>query len=1428
MKPSQLAIAVVSLLFVFTAVSRVPGPAAQPSPTRTLSMEERVQAQRAIEEVYWKHRIWPKENPAQKPPLAAVMTDETIRARVEDYLRKSNALERIWQSPITAEQLQAEMSRMAARTRDPETLRDLFAALGNDSWLIAETLARQTLANRLIRDSYASDDRFHGEVRRQAEAAIAGTKSAGGMRAMGGDYVETTFRRGVHGGRIADRGPEDRAIELDSEEWNEQMGHLARRFGTAPDAIPLWRLSGLQEDPDRFFVSAVLSRREGEAVVASVVWPKRTFESWWSEQSRTWDVSLEATAGPFTLPVPADASCADDTWETRYVPQARRFHSAVWTGTEMIVWGGMEPTLPNDLYYNTGGRYNPSTDTWAPTSTGANVPAARDSHTAVWTGTEMIVWGGARGAGSSNILNTGGRYNPTTDSWMATSTGANVPTPRSGHTAVWTGTEMIVWGGFNSSGLNTGGRYNPSTETWTPTAVGFGTNVPTPRSDHTAVWTGTEMIVWGGSNLSDLNTGGRYNPSTNTWTPTSTGANVPQAGRSFTTVWTGTEMIVWGGSRYENNEYHAWNTGSRYNPSTDSWLPTSTGANVPAARYMHAAVWTGTEMIIWGGLSDLGTTRLNTGGRYNPATNTWTVTSTGANVPMARTRHTAVWTGTQMIVWGGSSLVAELSSGGRYTPSTDSWTGTGTNVPTERYDHTAVWTGTEMIVWGGYDSMNYLTTGGRYVPSTDSWTATSTGPNTPTGRQTLSAVWTGTEMIVWGGWASGSRFATGGRYAPATDSWTATSTGANLPEARNYHTAVWTGTEMIVWGGIGGTSGYTNTGGRYSPPTNTWLPTSTGANVPSKRRGHTAVWTGTEMIVWGGYDGINYLATGGRYVPSTDTWAATSMVADVPAGRVGHTAVWTGTRMIVWGGYDGVIDLNTGSRYVPTTDDWTVTSTGGNAPSAREGHTAVWTGAEMIVWGGFDATDYTTTGGRYNPWSDTWVPTSTGANLPLGRFSHTAVWTGTEMIVWGGYPLSFAVSLYCAEVCPTPTTSFRDQDGDGYGNPAMTARTCDGAAPTGYVSNSDDCDDAHATVYPGAPQICDGLNNDCSAPGWPAVSANEADGDADGWRICAGDCDDGLAATHPGAPEINDGRDNQCPGDPGYGSVDEMPDNAWQQTPGSTSTFCWTAQQGATDYEVVRSTSPGFSGGCTFWVVTGQTCITDPVTPPTAGVFFYLVRPLAPYLGSWGKDSRGVERTGGCFGESSCTDGVDNDGDLLTDCADRDCFQNPACTHTFTFTDTAADDVPMDALYQFFGFPPVPSAYILFQIDQPNLGRVNAWCSERADFYHGGYLVFAQSGNFLYTGNWAKWWLSYNTGLQWVGPDYGVYPNGFGPACAGRTYAWCSQSGLGGLPSRVVDPWLGIVSPRCEIFDVSAGGCGDGTWRLTIRVAPTRQQACSF
>src|SRR6516165_7043161 len=87
---------------------------------RTLTFADRVAYQRAIEEVYWRHRIWPKENPQPKPSLDVLMSQAQLEKKVAGYLRESQALQDYRQWPITIEQLQAEMDRMAQHSRQPE------------------------------------------------------------------------------------------------------------------------------------------------------------------------------------------------------------------------------------------------------------------------------------------------------------------------------------------------------------------------------------------------------------------------------------------------------------------------------------------------------------------------------------------------------------------------------------------------------------------------------------------------------------------------------------------------------------------------------------------------------------------------------------------------------------------------------------------------------------------------------------------------------------------------------------------------------------------------------------------------------------------------------------------------------------------------------------------------------------------------------------------------------------------------------------------------------------------------------------------------------------------------------------------------------------------------------------------------------------
>lgn len=378
----------------------------------------------------------------------------------------------------------------------------------------------------------------------------------------------------------------------------------------------------------------------------------------------------------------------------------------------------------------------------------------------------------------------------------------------------------------------------------------------------------------------------------------------------------------------------------------DSWSATAT-QGAPSGRELHTAVWAGSKMIVWGGtpgftINILARTEtgesgpFNTGGLYDPVSNTWSATSTNS-APVGRYDHTAVWTGTKMIVWGGVTGTSAVNDGGAYDPESNSWAAISTmNAPTPRYLHTAIWTGSKMIVWGGWTRVQgaapgiqpegspagagAVRTGGIYDPVANSWTPISTF-NAPSPRGEHVAVWTGSKMIVWGGDDGTSNdLNDGGIYDPATDSWTPTSL-THAPSARDYHAAVWTGSRLIVWGGYGNATAETNTGGVFDPDSNTWTPTSL-SNAPQGRSWPTAVWTGAKMIIWGGYAEPEpppqavYFSNGGLYDPVVNGWSPMTTTG-APSGRSNHTSVWTGSEMITWGGFDGNSVVNSGGVYTP-------------------------------------------------------------------------------------------------------------------------------------------------------------------------------------------------------------------------------------------------------------------------------------------------------------------------------------------------------------------------------------------------------------------------------------------------------------------------------------------------------------------------------
>ena len=354
-----------------------------------------------------------------------------------------------------------------------------------------------------------------------------------------------------------------------------------------------------------------------------------------------------------TLPAPLWQSPA-----SAGAPSPRSGHGAVWTCTQLLVWGGKVGTVLSAQ----GGVYDPATGAWTLLPTSDAAPA-RNAHTTVWTGERMILWGGFTIDGETA---SGALYvppvpaaDPPEGGWLATSL-TNAPALRSGHAAVWTGTEMLIWGGKNPNAvLRHGGAYTPPSGPLLPGQAGTwrtlsNTNAPAARHGHTAVWTGTQMLIWGGlgANFDPLRTGALYDPATDSWTAITTTA-APTARTGHSAVWTGSHMIVFGGSNAEipGSPDNLLADGAAYDPAANAWTPLP-ALGAPAARFHHDSVWTGTELLVFGGEA-VGGQALNSGGAYHPANGVWRAlpSRTAASVG-----QTAVWTGSEVLVFGDNGL----------------------------------------------------------------------------------------------------------------------------------------------------------------------------------------------------------------------------------------------------------------------------------------------------------------------------------------------------------------------------------------------------------------------------------------------------------------------------------------------------------------------------------------------------------------------------------------------------------------------------------------------------------------------------------------------------------------------------------------------------------------------------------------------------
>ncbi|TMK57225.1 MAG: hypothetical protein E6G60_17190, partial [Actinobacteria bacterium] len=312
------------------------------------------------------------------------------------------------------------------------------------------------------------------------------------------------------------------------------------------------------------------------------------------------------------------------------------------------------------------------------------------------------------------------------------------------------------------------------------------------------------------------------------------------------------------------------------------------------------SVWTGSEMLLYGvtGVAPDGNflKASNVLAAYNPASRTWRKLPPPPAPTEYLSRNPAFWTGKEMLVWPNKA----------FNPVTNQWR----RLPRAPVAGTGlvVWTGRELIGWGGGCCGDAFSDGAAYNPTTNSWRKLSRSPLAPS--QGPLGAWTGRELIILVGdtnpdgkpWPA--QLARAAAYNPVTDTWRRI---AKLPAPRGGSTAVWDGRELLVIGGApaprgGNPAPLTKVGFAYDPAANRWrsLPPMESGRVAS-----AAVWTGNQLLLWGGSQtadaGPPVIPPHGlAYDPPATRWSALPQAPLL--GRLDPTAVWTGTQLIVWGG----------------------------------------------------------------------------------------------------------------------------------------------------------------------------------------------------------------------------------------------------------------------------------------------------------------------------------------------------------------------------------------------------------------------------------------------------------------------------------------------------------------------------------------------
>ncbi len=345
--------------------------------------------------------------------------------------------------------------------------------------------------------------------------------------------------------------------------------------------------------------------------------------------------------------------------------------------------------------------------------------------------------------------------------------------------------------------------------------------------------------------------------------------------------------------------------------------PQPAGCTAPfAPRAMHGAVWTGEEVLVFGGVAATDSSPpYRSGWGFTPATGEWRELAPAPVVLQPWPVLRALWAGDRMLVVGAEDQTWKLTVLG-YDPAADAWS--VARAPEGRNTvGAAVWTGSELLLVGG-DLNAWDDTAWAYEPAGDRWRQLA-DPGIPA-VEGMEGVWTGAEAIFYGGYGAGPPVA----YDPATGGWRRLA--APPQEAPIGHELIWTGDRVVLFSGHVGPS-HPNRVLSYDPLADAWEVSEPIPIAPRERL--AAAWSADRLLLWGGYATYGEVprpaADGAAYVPATDSW---HVLPPAPlSGRCDHSGTWTGTTFIVFGGLDrcgspGVLALGDAASYDPASGTW--------------------------------------------------------------------------------------------------------------------------------------------------------------------------------------------------------------------------------------------------------------------------------------------------------------------------------------------------------------------------------------------------------------------------------------------------------------------------------------------------------------------------